>query len=541
MTQKSDVAIAPALAEVPALAAELEQIPIGNLKESPLNPRQTYDRAEMAQLVESIRTHGVLEPLRARTMGGGPHLLVSGHRRYRAAKEAGLSVVPVFLGKMTDAQYLELLTLGNLHRKDLHPLEEARGFELLIKELRYDVQRIAERVGHSTTHVYDRLKLLRLTKPLQDLFQEGHLTTAHAVILSRLDAASQARALGSAKDQWRSSAIFTSETLRGHEPLALESRGADPWHGVKAVSARELQAWVDNHVHFNPAAEDLANLFPETQRVLAAASTGDMKVVQITHEHYVQPDARQGKIIGPRSWKRADGQLTSKECEHSVVGVIAAGPGRGEAFRVCIAKKSCAIHWRQEKAEAARRQADREKHGGATVSQREKEKESQERQRREAQRAAEEQYRKSLERARPAIVKAIYDVIAKAPVGMTSTAAKLVLQRCSHYGANRPKLAKAGQGADDVVRLAALQILLSAANNSWSLLRDGGKQLKEFGIDVRAIADAVTPAPAQKVKAAKKAKPGAKARPGAKAKKAAAPARKKAAKKAAPKRGRGAR
>src|SRR5439155_5611906 len=90
---------------------------------------------------------------------------------------------------------------------------------------------------------------------------------------------------------------------------------------------------------------------------VAAATEQTEKVIQLTHDLYVQAEARDPKerIYGPRSWKRADGKKKARICEHAVTGVVVVGPGRGEAFRVCIAKEKCAVHWAAEQKERKRR------------------------------------------------------------------------------------------------------------------------------------------------------------------------------------------
>lgn len=134
-------------------------------------------------------------------------------------------------------------------------------------------------------------------------------------------------------------------------------------------------------------------LFPDTAKVVEEAKASAEKIVFVTHEHYVQPEARneRERTFGPSSWKRADGKQGSKTCDFSRPGVIAAGPGRGDAFRVCTDKKNCKAHWAKEQRESQRR-ADHDQHerSGQPAVDRAKE---------EAKRAREEERRRAVDDA----------------------------------------------------------------------------------------------------------------------------------------------
>jgi len=115
---------------------------------------------------------------------------------------------------------------------------------------------------------------------------------------------------------------------------------------------RELQSWIDRNVRFD-AREPDPMLFPETAEEIARAQ----KFVPVTFSNYIPPEARDGKTFGPRSWKRADGNVGSKTCELSTTGVVMVGPHRGEAFAVCVAKEKCTVHWGAEIRERKKRAA----------------------------------------------------------------------------------------------------------------------------------------------------------------------------------------
>lgn len=244
-------------ADTATAVATYQLLPLVEIHESRTNPRQHFDDALLAELTESVRQSGVLQPIlvRPRVKGGG-YEIVAGARRVRAARAAQLAEVPAMVGALTDDQVLEVQVIENLQRADLHPLEEARGYDHLIRRAHYDVARIAERVGRSASYVYDRVKLLALTPDAQALFLEGRIQAGHAVILARLAPPQQARAIGTAKAP---GPLFTHERLLWDpdEIEAAQRGGRLPPPRVKAVTARELQAWVDEHVRFDVAGADV--------------------------------------------------------------------------------------------------------------------------------------------------------------------------------------------------------------------------------------------------------------------------------------------
>lgn len=173
------------------------RLPLTSIAESPHNPRKHFDAAALDELAASIREKGVLEPVTVRPhpTGHGVYELASGHRRLRAARAAGLTELPALVRPMDDATFIEMLTVANLQREDVHPLEEGDAYAEMITALRYDVATIARKVGKSERYVYDRLKLRTLAPEVRALFFAGRLTPAHAIELSRLDVEAQARAI----------------------------------------------------------------------------------------------------------------------------------------------------------------------------------------------------------------------------------------------------------------------------------------------------------------------------------------------------------
>jgi len=340
----------------------LKAVAVGDIRFSKTNPRAGINQERLNELAESIRNVGVLEPILIRPLeskNGTSYELVCGERRLRAAQLAQLAEIPAIVRDLTDEQALEVQVIENLQREDLHPLDEAEGYRQLMAKGKYDVARLAARIGRSVKYVYDRVKLLALTPDAKKAFLEERITAGHAILLARLKPSAQERALDD-----RHGGVFEHEDTL-FDPM---DRNAFPARGsMKPRSVRELAGWIDEHVRFDVKARDLPDLFPETAQAIAVAEEGERKIIPITHAHYVQQDARdKERIVGPRSWKRADGadwhdpalhkKVKSKKCDRSGLGVILAGPGRGDSFEVCVSR-SCEVHWPQQAKKAKERAA----------------------------------------------------------------------------------------------------------------------------------------------------------------------------------------
>lgn len=327
---------------------------IETVHESKHNPRRHFDEAGMAQLVDSVRTVGIITPILVRPQDYG-YEIAAGHRRYRAARTIGLETVPCHIRSMTDQEFLEVLTIENLQREDVHPLDEAAGYHAMLSApYRMPVEKIAERVGRSVKYIYDRVKLLDLSEPLQELFWEGMLTAGHAILLARLSDKDQARALGDREQSYLNGGLFQAEHGLFDPDAGDEDSDARIPEKIKARSVRELQGWIDQHVRFDRTDVD-PMLFPETVATLETVEEPHGDVVPITYEHVAAPDVKaKERTLTYQSWRRADGQYDSKTCEHAVLGCVVFGVHRGEVFKICTNKKGCAVHWKEEQQQARR-------------------------------------------------------------------------------------------------------------------------------------------------------------------------------------------
>jgi ParB family chromosome partitioning protein len=161
------------------LGAEPSEVDIDAIVPGPMQPRTIFDEAALESLAESIKTHGVVQPLLVRRRGEGFEL-IAGERRWRAAKMAGLSRVPVLVKDVADQNLLEIALIENIQREDLNPIEEAQAYKRLIENVGLTQEALATRIGRDRSYITNYLRLLKLPPDLQQLVIEGRLSTGHA-------------------------------------------------------------------------------------------------------------------------------------------------------------------------------------------------------------------------------------------------------------------------------------------------------------------------------------------------------------------------
>ena len=160
---------------------------ISEIEPNKNQPRKDFDDTALAQLADSIATHGVIQPLLVRPIAGGGYQLVAGERRWRASKMAGLSEVPVVIQEMTDSEMMELALIENLQREDLNPIEEALGYRELMEQHNLTQDMVAQKVGKSRPAVANALRLLNLPDQVIQLVRNGELSSGHARALLSLE------------------------------------------------------------------------------------------------------------------------------------------------------------------------------------------------------------------------------------------------------------------------------------------------------------------------------------------------------------------
>ena len=171
-------------------------LPISQVESCSSQPRKSFDEAALAELADSIRQHGIIQPLTVRKLASGYYQIIAGERRWRAARLAGLQEVPVIVMEADDRKAAELAMIENLQREDLNPIEEAAGFQSLMETYHMTQEEAASRVGKSRSAVANALRLLSLTPPVAKLVEEGKLSAGHARALLPLSPALQENAAG---------------------------------------------------------------------------------------------------------------------------------------------------------------------------------------------------------------------------------------------------------------------------------------------------------------------------------------------------------
>lgn len=155
-------------------------LPISQVEPGLKQPRKRFDDEALADLADSIRQHGVIQPLTVRRLSSGYYQIIAGERRWRAAKLAGLSEVPAVIIEADDRKVMELGLIENLQREDLNPMEEAGGYRVLMEEYGLTQEEVAQQVGKSRPAVANALRLLSLPPSLHPLLEDGQLSAGHA-------------------------------------------------------------------------------------------------------------------------------------------------------------------------------------------------------------------------------------------------------------------------------------------------------------------------------------------------------------------------
>ncbi len=209
------------------LGSEPSEVDLESIVPGPMQPRTHFDEASLESLAESIRSHGVVQPLLVRRRGDG-YELIAGERRWRAAKLAGLTRVPVVVKEVPDESLLEIALIENIQRENLNPIEEAQAYKKLIETVGLTQEALASRVGRDRSYITNYLRLLRLPDDLQQLVKEGRLSTGHARTTSGVEP-SGSSATGRATDH-RRRIISPSDGTVWSRRLTEEKPAKGPLH-----------------------------------------------------------------------------------------------------------------------------------------------------------------------------------------------------------------------------------------------------------------------------------------------------------------------
>ena len=163
-----------------SVAEQTHTLPLSQIETCASQPRKRFDEEALADLADSIREHGIIQPITVRKLASGYYQIIAGERRWRAARMAGLSEVPVVIIEADDRKAMELAMIENLQREDLNPMEEAEGYHALMESYNLTQEEAAERVGKSRSAVANVMRLLHLCAPVRKLVEEGQLSAGHA-------------------------------------------------------------------------------------------------------------------------------------------------------------------------------------------------------------------------------------------------------------------------------------------------------------------------------------------------------------------------
>jgi len=250
---------------------KIQKVDLASIVPSPLQPRKDFAREALTELVDSIRQHGIIQPLVVRSVGG-KYELIAGERRWRAAQEAGLAQVPIITRVATDLEVLELSLIENLQRADLNPIEEAQAYARLANEFGMRQEDIAQKVGRSRAAVANSMRLLDLHQQVQTWVTQGLLSVGHAKVLLALKEPQEQRAVAE-------TILRRSATVRATERLvarhATPTRGSrPPRNGLTSVSGSAPE-----YGPTPPAATGTASVNPgatsSVTRRSAASDTGE--------------------------------------------------------------------------------------------------------------------------------------------------------------------------------------------------------------------------------------------------------------------------
>jgi ParB family chromosome partitioning protein len=239
---------------------KFQMIELGKISESPMNPRKHFDPQSLKELAESIKAHGVQQPIVVRPDGNKQDRfeIVVGARRFKASKLASRTHIPAIINPLSNAAALEIMVIENLQREDVHPLDEALGYEALMKKAsetdpelgelpgapRHTAESIAAKVGKSVGYVYARLKLLALVPAAREAFEQDRITPGHAVLIARLTAMDQLKALNACFHSYADERKF-----KGLDPQKAKFADIEPDDYAALLPEKSLREWIQENVN----------------------------------------------------------------------------------------------------------------------------------------------------------------------------------------------------------------------------------------------------------------------------------------------------
>lgn len=216
-------------------------LPISQVESCAGQPRKQFDPDALADLADSIREHGIIQPLTVRKLQSGYYQIIAGERRWRAARMAGLDQVPAIVIEADDRKAMELAMIENLQREDLNPIEEAEGYRQLMEQYNLTQEETAQRVGKSRSVVANALRLLNLCPPVRAMVEDGRLSNGHARTILPLSPALQEKAadaiLKSDLSVRQTELLVKKLTAEEKDKLAVTTGGLEVNYAEEAAKA----------------------------------------------------------------------------------------------------------------------------------------------------------------------------------------------------------------------------------------------------------------------------------------------------------------
>ena len=254
------------------LSSGVQEISLGDIDPNPDQPRRSFSEESIAQLAQSIREQGVLQPILVTPQNGGRYRIVAGERRWRASRAAGLDKVPVIVRDLDVIQQMEIALIENLQREDLNPIEVAQGIRSLMQQCGYTQETVANRLSKSRPAVANLLRLLTLPEEVIELVRQGSLSAGHARVLAGLD------------DDARKLALAQETIEQGYSVRQLEAiAAAGKAEGEAAPKPRKQKSALPAEL------SELEGRIRETMGVRATL-TGTVKKGKIVLQYYSQEE-----------------------------------------------------------------------------------------------------------------------------------------------------------------------------------------------------------------------------------------------------------
>jgi ParB family chromosome partitioning protein len=249
-------------------------VPLADIRPNPRQPRRFFDEERIAELAESIRQQGILQPLVVRKAENGYELII-GERRFRAAQRAGLDRVPVVVKEASDAESLEMALVENIQREELTPIEEALAYRQLMEEFHLTQEEIASRVGKSRPVVTNLLRVLNLPDEIKEEVDRGHLSVGHARALLVLATPEQQIELAR-KVMRQGLSVRETETLVAH--TSERSSSAAAWRSQDGETPARLD------IHISALQEELIHALGTKVRLIPRKKGGRIEIEYYSNE-----------------------------------------------------------------------------------------------------------------------------------------------------------------------------------------------------------------------------------------------------------------